>query len=420
MRPRLLAEYRYDALGRRVYRRLARKDDSGRDSIARYLYEGFSVEPVARLALESAGSDDDGAAKTHADSTSRYRYLEPNRPGVLPDGHARVNANARVVLRRGGALVAEVGNQAGRTRYFGLDALRSVVATYGRRGEMVRRQRYDAFGATLSHAQRGGSEREAANGAIPFDVRFGFAGKLRDAATGWYDFGYRDYDPTLGRFTSVDPIKDGGNWYAYVANDPVNRRDPTGLFMVVGPGLGYNRNTDRYQTTDARNLSEKSRIRITRNGDTDAFYDDSMQVEVDALVLTRTPVQSEADWGGFEDQTLPEGEYTGHLLDYSYSYDDPILLVNDDAVTESGHRVSVDFGALIHPNEFTNPERDDEYNQDQPWSKGCQITPGADVYGAVRDEVERLGYEYRPGSTFTEDGETWGSPQTIPVSIKNR
>lgn len=41
----------------------------------------------------------------------------------------------------------------------------------------------------------------------------------------------RDYDPKTGRWTAKDPIRfrGGENFYAYVANDPLNLVDPTGL-----------------------------------------------------------------------------------------------------------------------------------------------------------------------------------------------
>ena len=192
--------------------------------------------------------------------------------------------------------------------------------------------------------------------------------------------------------------------------------------MTVGPGLGFNEVTGRYQTSDSRNLEDKAHISIIRNGSYSEFYDDTLELKVDNLTLTDLPVQSEADWEGYEQNTLPAGAYTGHLLDMSGSYNDPVLLVNDATVTPGGDEVSVSFGALIHPNEFTNPAREGTYDQSRPWSQGCQITPGTDVFDQLRGELGNLGYEYKPGSWYSDEGsgKVHGNPDTIEVNIKNK
>jgi len=75
--------------------------------------------------------------------------------------------------------------------------------------------------------------RTVSTGAASEDwMPFGFAGGLYDADTGLTRFGARDYDAQVGRWVSKDSILfDGGqaNLYVYVGNDPVNRRDPSGL-----------------------------------------------------------------------------------------------------------------------------------------------------------------------------------------------
>ena len=58
---------------------------------------------------------------------------------------------------------------------------------------------------------------------------FGYLGKPYNADTELYDYGFRDYSPEIARFTTVDPIRDGRNWYSYVVNDPVNYVDLWGL-----------------------------------------------------------------------------------------------------------------------------------------------------------------------------------------------
>ena len=58
--------------------------------------------------------------------------------------------------------------------------------------------------------------------------------RVGDLETDLYCYNARWNDPTLGRFITEDPIKDGTNWYIYCSNNPLNFIDPTGLVAIVG------------------------------------------------------------------------------------------------------------------------------------------------------------------------------------------
>ena len=76
---------------------------------------------------------------------------------------------------------------------------------------------YDAFG-TLVEGDLSGTKD------------YGYLGKQHDPTANLYNYGYRDYSPSQARFTTVDPIRDGTNWFSYCNGDPVNFVDLWGLF----------------------------------------------------------------------------------------------------------------------------------------------------------------------------------------------
>lgn len=65
-------------------------------------------------------------------------------------------------------------------------------------------------------------------------VNLRFPGQYADMETGQYYNYFRSYDPSIGRYTTSDPIglAGGSNTYIYAYGAPVNLSDPTGLAAV--------------------------------------------------------------------------------------------------------------------------------------------------------------------------------------------
>ncbi|MEA3049102.1 MAG: hypothetical protein QOG84_938 [Sphingomonadales bacterium] len=105
-------------------------------------------------------------------------------------------------------------------RYLHADHQGSIVAVADQNGNPIAINGYDAWGIPNS-------------GNVG---RFGYTGQAWLPELGMWYYKARIYSPTLGRFLQTDPVgyKDQMNLYAYVGNDPVDGRDPTGLLQCVG------------------------------------------------------------------------------------------------------------------------------------------------------------------------------------------
>ena len=57
-----------------------------------------------------------------------------------------------------------------------------------------------------------------------------YCGEYTDTESGLIYLRNRYYDPSIGRFITEDPIRDGSNWYIYCDNNPVMYVDPLGLY----------------------------------------------------------------------------------------------------------------------------------------------------------------------------------------------
>jgi len=163
----------------------------------------FKYDPFGRRIYKSSSS-----------GTSIFAYDQGN---VIEE----VNGSGAVVARYADTLhiddpLAMVRSSA--TSYYETDGLGTVTSLSNSAGSLAQTYTFDAFG-----------KQTASSGSLTNP--FKFTGREFDTETSLYYYRARYYDPQPGRFLSEDPLGfgQGVNFYAYVANNPINLIDPTGL-----------------------------------------------------------------------------------------------------------------------------------------------------------------------------------------------
>ncbi len=96
-----------------------------------------------------------------------------------------------------------------------------MVVLLDNAGAVTRTYAYDANGK-----QRGAFNHSDKN-------PFRYNGQYCVPEMGIYYLRARWYDPRDGQFLTMDPAKDGENWYAYCRENPVKFVDPSGLKIEI-------------------------------------------------------------------------------------------------------------------------------------------------------------------------------------------
>ena len=125
--------------------------------------------------------------------------------------------------------------------------LGSVMMTTDSIGHASNRYDYDAYGTAYTGSFNGRN-------------KIGYNGKQYDSGTGWYNYGFRDYNLQTGRFTTRDPIRDGSNWFAYCNGDPVNFVDLWGLCVSDKVKVYVYRDKKSYEFSNDRNNPKNTRL----------------------------------------------------------------------------------------------------------------------------------------------------------------
>ncbi len=236
--------YWYDASGNRTLKNEYRPDENG--SLASKFIRSTYNKNNQLTATYTDGVENSYAYDTvgnmTADGGKGYTYTTRNQQKTFTNGDTSasytyyydglrksktVGTNTTYFIWHNGNMVYEFTPNDSNSYTYGhrlissddakyvLNAHGDVVALLNDSGVLTKRYDYDAFGNELN---------VDSTDTNPFR----YCAEYFDTETGTIYLRARYYSPVTGRFTQIDPIRDGLNWYAYCYNNPILYIDPSG------------------------------------------------------------------------------------------------------------------------------------------------------------------------------------------------
>ena len=189
--------------------------------------DGYFLSKTAPDANNSGGSNPK-AYLTVVFFNERFEYVSEGstylRVAASGDGQAPL-VIPNVKAPKNGYAYVYLSNESNEPVYF--DDFK-VADT---RGRIIEEDHYYAFGLRIdgisSKKLDVGIEGSLKNNNLYNDKEL-----FDDADLDWYDYGFRNYDPQIGRFTQLDPLTDDYpelTPYQYASNDPISNIDIDGL-----------------------------------------------------------------------------------------------------------------------------------------------------------------------------------------------
>lgn len=223
------AKIRYEYIGFqpvRRYRYLTLTGEYTWDGLKLTMYRDHDLSLEYAFAYTHSGMLDKIRLRPLATKHRQVFSKDTNWPAESADWLCSLSAQSQqqrlwAYLETWHQLFPDIAPRAALTLCVSCDQVGTPLLVTDSFGRVVKKLRHDSFGVLLE------------DNFPDFFLPIGFAGGLVDADTGLLRFGWRDYDPKVGRFTAPDPANDkrgDGDLYDYCVDDPVSRVDPTGLW----------------------------------------------------------------------------------------------------------------------------------------------------------------------------------------------